>query len=101
MRGPVFALYGNSFGSVIKVFTESGEAPPRIESSFMAGSNGQRRYGLKASGSNGDGAGALDYVVSLNRYSTDGYRDHSSARKNLGNAKLGVALSDDSKLTVI
>lgn len=101
LRGPFSALYGNSSGGVIQVFTESGEGPPRIESSVMAGSNGQRRYGLKASGSNGDGAGALDYVVSLNRYSTDGYRDHSSARKNLGNAKLGVALSDDSKLTVI
>lgn len=101
LRGPFSALYGNSSGGVIQVFTESGEGPPRIESSFMAGSNGQRRYGLKASGSNGDGAGALDYVVSLNRYSTNGYRDHSAARKNLGNAKLGVALSDDSKLTVI
>ncbi len=101
LRGPFSALYGNSSGGVIQVFTESGEGPPRIVSSFTAGSDGQRRYGLKAGGATGAGPGALDYMVSLNRYSTDGYRDHGSARKNLGNAKLGVALGEDSKLTVI
>src|SRR5690606_1136419 len=30
-----------------------------------------------------------------------GYRDHSGARKNLANAKLGLQLDDDSKLTLI
>lgn len=101
LRGPFSALYGNSSGGVILAFTEEGSGPLTITPSFTAGSNGQRRYGLKASGSTGEGAGAMDYLLSTSRYTTDGYRDHSAARKNLANAKLGLELDDDSKLTLV
>ncbi|STR39400.1 tonB-dependent receptor yncD [Klebsiella michiganensis] len=51
----------------------------------------------------GDGshAGDVDYVVSTNRFTTHGSRDHSGARKNLANAKLGVRINDVSKLTLL
>ena len=101
LRGPFSALYGNSSGGVIQVFTEEGSGPPKITSSFATGSDNQYRYGLKASGSEGEGAGALDYLLSTSRYTTEGYRDHSGARKNLANAKLGLQLDDDSKLTLV
>lgn len=101
LRGPFSALYGNSSGGVIQVFTEEGSGPPTLTSSLAAGRYGQWRYGLKASGSTGEQAGALDYLVSTNRYVTSGYRDHSGARKNLANAKLGWQLDDDSKLTLV
>ena len=103
LRGPFSALYGNSSGGVIHVFTEQGEGPPTITSSLASGSNGQWRYGLKASGSTDDktqGPG-LDYVLSANRYTTRGYREHSGARKNLANAKLGLQLDEDSRLTLV
>src|SRR5690606_4785253 len=32
LRGPFSALYGNSSGGVIQVFTETGKGPPRISS---------------------------------------------------------------------
>ncbi|HEY9278537.1 MAG TPA: TonB-dependent receptor [Eoetvoesiella sp.] len=101
LRGPFSALYGNSSGGVIQVFTEEGSGPPKITSSFAAGSDNQRRYGLKASGSTGDEAGDINYLLSTSRYTTDGYRDHSAARKNLANAKLGMRLDNDSKLTLV
>ncbi|MDS1139913.1 TonB-dependent receptor [Pusillimonas sp. SM2304] len=97
LRGPFSALYGNSSGGVIQAFTEEGSGPPTITGSLATGSNSQWRYGLKASGS----ADALDYLLSTSRYTTEGYRDHSGARKNLANAKLGLQLDDDSKLTLI
>jgi len=101
LRGPFSALYGNSSGGVIQVYTEDGTAPPSLGASAWAGSFGTWRYGAKASGVTGTGAGELDYVVDLTRFTTDGYRDHSAARKNLANAKLGLQLDDASRLTIV
>lgn len=101
LRGPFSALYGNSSGGVIQVFTEDGRWPPELSASVAAGSYGAWRYGAKARGLTDAGDTELDYVVSLNRYTTEGYRDHSGARKNLGNAKLGLQFDDDTRLTLI
>ena len=105
LRGPFSALYGNSSGGVIQVFTQDGANPPEITASGWGGSYGTWRYGAQASGITGTGggtdAGQLDYVLDLSRFTTDGYRDHSAARKNLGNAKLGLQLNDDSRLTLV
>uniref|UniRef100_UPI0034D34D2E TonB-dependent receptor domain-containing protein n=1 Tax=Klebsiella quasipneumoniae TaxID=1463165 RepID=UPI0034D34D2E len=67
------------------------------------GSFGTWHYGMKATGAVGDGshAGDVDYTVSTNRFTTHGYRDHSGARKNLANARLGVRINDVSKLTLL
>lgn len=97
LRGPFSALYGNSSGGVILAYTEDGAVPAAIGVSGWAGSDGTWRYGAKASGASGD----IDYVLALSRMTTDGYRDHSAARKNLGNAKLGVQLDDASRLTIV
>jgi len=101
LRGPFSALYGNSSGGVVQVFTEDGQRPPRVEAAFSAGSYDTYHYGVKASGANGTAIGDLDYVLSANRFTTHGYRDHSGARKNLGNAKLGLQLDDDSRLMLV
>ncbi|MDR3104658.1 MAG: TonB-dependent receptor, partial [Yokenella regensburgei] len=103
LRGPFSALYGNASGGVMNITTETGQQPPTIEASSYYGSYGSWRYGLKATGAVGDGshAGDVDYTVSTSRFVTGGYRDHSGARKNLGNAKLGVRIDDASKLTLL
>lgn len=103
LRGPFSALYGNASGGVIDVKTETGEAPPTIETSSYYGSFGTWRYGLKASGETGDGTqpGDVNYTVSSTRFTTHGFRDHSDARKNLANAKLGVRIDDVSTLTLL
>ncbi len=101
LRGPFSALYGNSSGGVIQVFTEEGSGPPLLTPSFTLGSYGLRRYGLTAGGSTGNGAGAIDYLLSTSRFTTDGYRDHSAASKNLANGRIGIQLDEDSKLTLV
>ncbi len=97
LRGPFSALYGNSSGGVILVNTEDGVEPPSLSASGWGGSYATWRYGLRANGA----SGGLDYVLDLTRFTTDGYRDHSAARKNLGNAKLGLQLDDASRLTLV
>ncbi|WP_248637773.1 TonB-dependent receptor PqqU [Citrobacter koseri] len=103
LRGPFSALYGNSSGGVMNVTTETGRQPPTIEASSYYGSFGSWRYGMKATGAMGDGtqAGDVDYTVSTTRFTTHGFRDRSSAQKNLANAKLGVRLDGASKLSLI
>ncbi|PLC82394.1 TonB-dependent siderophore receptor [Klebsiella pneumoniae] len=103
LRGPFSALYGNSSGGVINVTSQTGTQPPTVEASSYYGSFGTWHYGMKATGAVGDGshAGDVDYTVSTNRFTTHGYRDHSGARKNLANARLGVRINEVSKLTLL
>jgi len=97
LRGPFSALYGNSSGGVVQVFTEIGEGAPKLGFSVAGGSYGTSRIGVKASGS----TDTIDYVLSGSRFDTDGYRDHSEATRDIANGKLGIKLDDGSKLTVI
>jgi len=97
LRGPFSALYGNSSGGVIQVFTEEGSGPPAVGVGAFVGSYGARRFGVKASG----GDGGFGYVVGASAFGTDGYRDHSAAERYLGNAKLTWRDSNDSWTVVV
>ena len=106
LRGPFSALYGNSSGGVVQVFTEQGEGPPVVTPSFALGSDGFYRGGLRATGSMGGtgvtgGAGMLGYSLGVSQFSTDGYRNHSAAERTLGNARLDLSLADERHLTLI
>ncbi|MEQ0580934.1 TonB-dependent receptor PqqU [Pantoea dispersa] len=103
LRGPFSALYGNASGGVINVETQRGQQPTTLEASSWYGSYGSWRNSVKASGATGDGshAGDVNYTVSASRFTTHGYRDHSAAQKNLGNARLGVRIDDVSTLTLL
>ncbi len=97
LRGPFSALYGNSSGGVIQVFTEEGRGPPTLGFSVAGGSDGALRFGAKASGT----SGGLGYVVSASDFRTDGYRDHSVVERRIGNVKLTLAPDDASKVTLL
>lgn len=84
LRGPFSALYGNSSGGVISAFTADGAGSPRFSPSMANGADGTRRQALKLSGAMGN----LGYVVDGSHFSTDGYREHARAARDLGNAKL-------------
>ena len=97
LRGPFSALYGNSSGGVVQVFTEEGEGPPAPGFAAAGGSFGTWRVGSKLGGS----AGAVDYTLSASRFHTDGWREHSAADREIQNGKLGFRLDDGSKLTLV
>lgn len=97
LRGPFSALYGNSSGGVILVFTEENTGAPRIGFGVSGGSDGMLRFSAQASGT----SGALGYTVSGSHFRTDGYRDHSATERNIGNAKLVLRPDADSQMTLI
>lgn len=97
LRGPFSALYGNSSGGVISLSTEAPTGPARVETSAAVGSDGLRRVGATARGT----AGALGYTLGASRFTTDGYRQHSSAERRLANARLSWRLGPDTRLTLV
>lgn len=96
MRGPMSAVYGNHAGGVIQLFTPDGRGEPTIDASFAAGSKGTWKADLGAQGE----VGGIGYVLDTSRFSTDGYRDHSSATRDQSLAKLTFRPHEDGKLTL-
>jgi iron complex outermembrane receptor protein len=97
LRGPFSALYGNSSGGVIQLFTADGTDPPEWRMMFGAGRYAGQRVELGTRGI----AGGLDYNLDLSRLSGDGVRRHSRAERDNGNAKLRFTLGDGSRVTVV
>lgn len=97
LRGPFSALYGNSSGGVVQIFTEDGAKEPTISTGMTFGSDNTQRYSLGLSGS-GDG---FDVVLNANTYTSDGFRDQSDTHRESLHGKFNFKLSDDTKLTVV
>jgi len=97
LRGPFSALYGNSSGGVIAIFTQEGKPVFEADGTAEYGTFNTQRYALKGSGD----AGAVNYVVDAAHFQTDGYRDHSDAERNNFNSKVRFKLDDVSKLTLV
>ena len=96
LRGPFSAIYGNHAGGTIQLFTRDGKGRPATEATLMAGSYGSRKADLNTQGEV-DGIG---YVIDASRFETDGYRDHSAARRDQGFAKLTVRPSPTTRVTI-
>jgi iron complex outermembrane receptor protein len=97
MRGPFSSLYGNSSGGVVQLWSRAGTPEPSARVRTTFGSHGERTYGAQGLGS----SGPLDYNLALSRFETDGYRDHSAARRDSANLRLGLDLGPDQKLTLV
>ncbi len=96
LRGPLALLYGNAAGGVVQAFTAEGKAP-QAGASWSLGSFKAERFGLSASGR----SGSVNMLADWSRFATDGYRDHSAARREQFNAKLGLDLSGKTRLTLV
>ena len=97
LRGPFTALYGNSSGGVISMFTADG-GPQTVGELFSAiGSDGVERVGARISGQQGK----LQYNLGASRFETDGSRDHSAAQRTGFNGKVRYTLDDDTRWTFV
>ena len=96
LRGPFSAIYGNHSGGVVQLFTRDGAGRPSVESTVAGGSDGTHKVDINAQGE----AGGINYVVDSSRFETDGYRNHSAARRDQSFAKLTVKPGNASRLTL-
>jgi iron complex outermembrane receptor protein len=97
LRGPFSTLYGNASGGVVSVYTEDGTPRPVLDFTGSIGSYRTSNVGLKATGT----AGGIGYVAAFNNFDTDGYREHSSALRQIANAKLAFNATDTTRATLI
>lgn len=97
MRGPMSAIYGNNAGGVIQMFTADGQGAPSLETTFSAGSYGAWKADASLQGE----SGGVGYVIDTSHFSTDGYREHSSADRDQSMVKLTFRPSQDGKLTFV
>jgi iron complex outermembrane receptor protein len=97
LRGPFSTLYGNSAGGVISIYTADGTDVPAISGGAVAGSYGTYRADLGTGGTHD----IADYNLHFTHFHTDGYRDHSNARRESFNGKVNLQLSERSRLSLV
>lgn len=97
LRGPFSALYGNASGGVVQIWSGEGTVPAQLRVGLFAGSDASMRVGANARGREG----GFDYNLALSHFQTQGYRDHSRAQRESGNARLGFELGRAGHLTLI
>jgi iron complex outermembrane receptor protein len=97
LRGPFSALYGNSSGGVISIFTEDAAPGHHLDGTAEYGTFNTQRYALKTTGDDG----TLNYVIDAVHFQTDGYRFHSSAERDNFNSKIRFAFSGTETLTLV
>ncbi|XQA78231.1 TonB-dependent receptor family protein [Xanthomonas sacchari] len=97
LRGPFSALYGNSSGGVVQLWSADGQPddPWRLRSAI--GSHGTAALSAQALGQQGD----VHYNLAATHFSTDGYRDHSHAERTTFNAKIGIDLAPGRRLDLL
>lgn len=97
MRGPFSALYGNSSGGVIQMFTQDAPPTPEVGATTMFGSYNTKRQVMFATGQ----AENVEYLLNISNFETDGYRDRSAGDKQAATAKFRINLDEDTKLTAL
>lgn len=97
LRGPLALLYGNAAGGVVQAFSLEPPAQPMASASLSAGSQGAQRLGLGASGQ----AGSASLLADWSRFQTDGYRDHSAARREQFNGIVRLRTDADTRITLV
>ncbi|HSH54014.1 MAG: TonB-dependent receptor family protein, partial [Methylophilaceae bacterium] len=97
LRGPFSALYGNSSGGVIQLFTENAPKTPELSAGILFGSYDTKRQNVKAAGT----SEGIEYLVNYSNFESNGYRDHSASQKEQGTAKFKINISEDTKLTTL
>ncbi|MBF8778239.1 TonB-dependent receptor [Pseudomonas fulva] len=97
LRGPTSAIYGSNAGGVIQMFSRDGEGPPKVGSDLLVGSDGFTKQHLQAEA----GEARAGFLLDASRMDTDGYRDHSAARRDQTFAKMHLKPDEDSRLALI
>lgn len=96
LRGPFAALHGNGAGGVLQLFTPEGGGPTVLGGGLALSGFGTWRLSTV---SGGEFAG-WDYSTSSSYLRTDGWREHSRARRDVLHAKASRPLAGG-RLTLV
>jgi iron complex outermembrane receptor protein len=97
LRGPFSALHGNSSGGVVSIHSADGQAGDPWRLRATVSSDGTWTGGARLLGGND----VFGYNLALSRFDTDGWRDHSAARRDVANLKLGFDLGERRTLSLV
>ena len=97
MRGPFSALYGNSSGGTVQLWSAEGQQGDPWRVRATAGGEATTTLGMQLKGA----AGAVGYNLAASRFDTGGYRDHSAARRDSVNARFDLNPDSSRKLTLV
>lgn len=97
LRGPFSALYGNSAGGVIQLWSAAPTQDPELTVQTTYGRDDSWTAGARVRGS----SGPAGYNVAVQRFMTDGYRDHSAADRNSANARFTFDLGSAGTLDLV
>lgn len=97
MRGPFSALYGNSSGGVVQMFTEDAPKTLEVGGTVMFGSYDTKRQIMNATGTSEN----IEYLLSVSNFETSGYRKNSAGDKQQATAKFKINISDDTKVNAL
>ena len=97
MRGPFSALYGNSSGGVVQIFSADGTAPMQARVQASSGSYDNNTIGAGLRGGNG----RIGYHLAASVADGEGYREHSASRRQSFNLKLGLRVGEEGRLDLV
>jgi len=95
IRGPSSVLYGNSAGGVINLNTTfDASRPLTITPDIQFGSHGYNRQQLRVDGGNV----GTQFMASLSRFETDGFRENSAAEITQANVVVRRSVSPNTEM---
>lgn len=97
IRGPASALYGNSSGGVINIFSETGKENPFVEVKSIFGSYDLYKFNVKTAAQLTN----TDFFINISSLDYEGFRDHDKTENILINSNLNYYPSNKSGLTLV
>ena len=97
LRGPFSALHGNSSGGVVQIWSADGQPGDPWQARATWGADSTWTAAAQLLG----GTERMGYNLALSRLDTDGWRDHSAARRDVANLKLGFDIGSGGRLQLI
>ncbi len=97
LRGPFSALHGNSSGGVVQIFSADGQSPTRGHLQASAGRDAARTLSASLRGA----GNTVGYALAASHFDTDGWREHSAARRSWLNLKLHADVSGGGRLQLV
>lgn len=100
LSGPLAQIHGNASGGVIQTTTREAGPQPEGQVLLAAGAFGLRRSDWQTSARVGED-GRLGLVADYSTFETEGWRDHSAARRKHFNGVLTYAAAPGTRLKLV